>query len=563
MAAKTIYIEGETYATEISNDGNYCGLPSIWCEIKGRRDSLPWERNARATTYINELLQAPQTEVGSLAVIEMKTTLQQDEGTTTSTLVVPSGTRGSWGALLNHTKEEVAGQAYVVIGTPGVGKSRSLNYLIREIISKHRNKGSLPPAIVFEHRNDQFVWLFVPRERENPQSEYEAYSVSLKDFAATGTAVLFDKRNYYIVDSGKAEEAKTPALITAKTIYSCPPDYRHFSELKKHLQNGGTYYVPVWKEQEIIDAIPFVIGEDQKQALLASNPNQSLEEIARQRAGEVGAIPRRVFSSQVEYENFKNRLENAMKNNEEEIISVLKWGAERIAADKYVDKPLSAVFAIDVATDLETQEPIYTSCVAWFVSNYARARASLNMAQALHDALLLDFDGPSNAGMEYEKLVALMLTQHGFQGEMEELGVANPKTLKLIIEPGGTWLQAGTGLWDRFLTAVKSLTAGSTPVIAGGNVFGIDMADRPNRGFNMLMAKKKPMRMATIKRLLTGLELKEEEMHIVHLVPEGHSPKLPTPGHLHWYRAIVPPPRNWKPFRREFSTLRRLSRLFR
>jgi len=80
----------------------------------------------------------------------MKTTLQQDEQRTTSTLVIPSGTRGCWDELLDHTKEDVVGQRYVVIGTPGVGKSRSLNYLIREIIFKHRDKGSLPPAIVFE-----------------------------------------------------------------------------------------------------------------------------------------------------------------------------------------------------------------------------------------------------------------------------------------------------------------------------------------------------------------------------------------------------------------------------
>jgi len=208
---------------------------------------LPWERDSQATTYINELLQAPQTEVGSLVVIEMKTALQQDEVATTSTLVVPSGTRGSWSALLNHTKEEVTGQSYVVIGTPGVGKSRSLNYLIREIIIKHRNKGSLPPPIVFEHRKDHFVWLFVPKQRENPQSEYETFSMRRKSFDPTGTAVLFDMRNYYIIDSGMAEAAETPALVPAKTIYSCSPDSRHFSEFSKHLQQGGTYYFPVWK----------------------------------------------------------------------------------------------------------------------------------------------------------------------------------------------------------------------------------------------------------------------------------------------------------------------------
>jgi len=186
------------------------------------------------------------------------------------------------------------------------------------------------------------------------------------------------------------------------------------------------------------------------------------------------------------------------------------------------------------------------------------------MAQALHDTVIKSYDGPpTNAGMEYEKLVALMLIQHGFQGKMDELGVPNPKTVELAIEPGGAWLQAeGVGLWDRFFAAVKSLTAGSKPVIAGSNVHGIDLADRPNRGFNVSTVKKKQVSVAAIQRLLKGLELKKEEMHIVHLVPEGMSPNLSSPGNVHWYRATIPHSRNWKPFRREFSTLRRLSRLF-
>lgn len=76
------------------------------------------------------------------------------------------------------------------------------------------------------------------------------------------------------------------------------------------------------------------------------------------------------------------------------------------------------------------------------------------------------------------------------------------------------------------------------------------------------MAKKKQMNVMAIQRLLKGLELKEEDMHIVHLVPEGMSHILRTTGNVHWYRATIPPPRNWKPFRREFCTFRRLPRLF-
>jgi len=208
----------------------------------------------------------------------MKTTLQQDEQRTTSTLVVPSGTRGCWNELLNETKEEVAGQRYEVKGTPGVGKSRSLNYLIREIIFKYRNKGSLP-------RKDRFVWLFVSKERENPQSEYEAFSMRRMLFDPIRTAVLFDRRNYYIIDSRNSEETEIPARVAAKIIYAGSSDNWDFRGLSQDNREKVTYYVPVWKEQEIFDAIPHMIGEDQKQALLDSSPHQSLEEIVQQRVG--------------------------------------------------------------------------------------------------------------------------------------------------------------------------------------------------------------------------------------------------------------------------------------
>jgi len=67
--------------------------------------------------------------------------------------------------------------------------------------------------------------------------------------------------------------------VAAKTIYPAGSDHLH--GLSDHLQKGGTYCIPVWKEQEIFDAIPHMIGEDQKQALLDSSPHQSLEPRAK------------------------------------------------------------------------------------------------------------------------------------------------------------------------------------------------------------------------------------------------------------------------------------------
>jgi len=194
----------------------------------------------------------------------------------------------------------------------------------------------------------------------------------------------------------------------------------------------------------------------------------------------------------------------------------------------------------DVKSD--TQEPRYTSRVDQFVSNYARSRVSPDTAQALHRHIHYSTWAGVRAYSEYSKLV-LLLTQHGFQGKMEEMGVVNPKT----IEPGGVWMQARGFFWDQFATAVKVQTTGAKPVIAGSNFPAMDLID--------FRDGKRYLNAAAIQKLLKELELKEEDLHIVSLaLPERKPGDICTLGNVHLYRATLPLPRNWKPFRRSFNT---------
>jgi len=190
--------------------------------------------------------------------------------------------------------------------------------------------------------------------------------------------------------------------VPAKTIYPAGSDRIHgFSD---QLRKGGTYYIPVWKEQEIFDAIPHMVGADQKQALLDSSPHQSLEEIVQQRMGEVGAIPRRVFSAPPDYEVFKKRLKTAMDRSRTEV-------ARDIGTGRF---GLGAVLVIDVK---DTQKPTYTSHVDRFVSSNVHSRVSLDTAQALHDRVVRTTHGNTTKGKwtsaerDYQELIAQMLTQ--------------------------------------------------------------------------------------------------------------------------------------------------------
>jgi len=64
--------------------------------------------------------------------------------------------------------------------------------------------------------------------------------------------------------------------VAATTIFACSPD-TYCSDYQKYL-SGGTYYVPCWEKQEIIAAVPYIIGEERKREILGSaDPNELVD----------------------------------------------------------------------------------------------------------------------------------------------------------------------------------------------------------------------------------------------------------------------------------------------
>lgn len=433
------------------------GLPSPWNEFDDNTDSLPWKRDMGASKYISELLEAPQIEVecegGSLTIIEMKNCLQRDERVDRPTLVIPSGTRGVWKALLEKTQKRSTTERFLVIGTPGVGKSRSLNYLIREIILTHRNKSiagassSSPPAIVFSHQNDKLAWLFVPKDPTNPLSAYEAYSVFWSKFEASGTAVLFDHRNYYIVDPSGPYELDFPGLVAAKTIFACGPNKRYFSEYAKHL-TAGIHFLPCWKEQEIVAAIPYMVSQDGKRQILersslsssvmANDEKQRIVDIVKARVAIVGPNPRLVLGSSGWVDEYKRAIERTMEVNQDEVAKVLRFGLFTLEQDEHIEKNLSAVFAIDVRLHPVSREPDYTQEVVRFVSDFARFRVGIRTIQEMWQKVFTSDSDPQRKVFadeidrgaalrdEFMRLVWRLL-QNGLTSPMEAVPAPVPR----------------------------------------------------------------------------------------------------------------------------------------
>lgn len=522
-------------------------------------DSLPWALSPSATEYIQELLAVPVTAIPFdssaedgedeareyIEVLEMTAALQSDERATSAHLVVPPGTREAWKALFADIAAKqlatagISDQRYLVIGSPGVGKSRSINYLLRHIIVERRKDNTRPlPVIVFEHRKDKAVWLFAPTQQH--QAEYKAFSVDSSEFHANKTAVLHTPDNFYVIDSGLAEEAANPTNVRAVTVYVCSPDERHFSEYRKHTQQGGVFFIPWWRPEAVTAAHPYMLA----------NPSQVPLQCALDRMQVVGPIPRRVYCTVDEYEEYKRKIDKAMRNEQVDIADVLVNGAAGIDADKQKDKPLSAVFAIDVAAGSN-----YKTRTVRFVSQYARMQVGLGTLKHVYDSIVSNVDPRKNVelGTTFESVVYRVL-HSGWTSTMKALS-DDKATVELVVRAGVgpvQMVQAGPGLWQRGCEAMTQMPlielTNSMPLFIGANFPVIDAADARNRGFSVTIARTKTIKPSTLQLLRARLGLAADEaLHVVLLVPENYNAPqlaaapLQTVG-VRWYVAQLPSP---------------------
>ena len=520
------------------------------------QDKTPWEPAPNANKYIKELLatkpelveitsedQEGNTVVeGHLEVTELTNALQGNEAATSPTLVVPPSTRGMWDEVVRSTCTGQSHQRILVVGSPGVGKSRSINHFIREIISAHRQKDWTHPmpVIVFEHRKDQTVWLFVPEEPESRATEYEALSVARSDFSAVKVAALRCPTNYYIVDSSQVEHGSSaPALLPAVTVFVCSPDPRHYSEWLKDLQRGFRVYCPSWSRAAVLAARPYM--------------SELTEEVVCRRGETVGWIPRRVFAQPHDFAAFKLKIDTALRDHQADVEAVLRVGGEGIEAHNHDDKPRSAVFSYGIL------DGDYKAPTVHFVSDYARLRVGLNVLKMIFSSIQHNVDKRrvSELGETFERLVFVLL-RNGWKTQLAPLRPGG-KSLNIAVGSGdgAKVLPGGKGLWDRMSLEMKAMPLwdGSdeqpvaSPVFAGNNFLLIDVADARNRGFNMTLGPTHELTVKKVEKLRNKLNLTDSQLlHIVFLVLPAHFSSFNVPGSdrldskVRLYKAEVPSP---------------------
>ena len=542
----------------IFNNGSSLNLKNMpWWKssgIDGKKsvvDEHMWEHCEEASEYLHQLeiaepiivpveadtsseqMNLEENEELSLHVFDMQMSLQKDESSTNNNLVLPKSTRDFWETVHQVGVHDDRINRLLVVGTPGLGKSRSINYFFRVVLQKHRK---LPadvdrslPVIVFEHRKDETVWLFAPKDPRDRQSKYSAFVLSLMDFKSRKCPALQIRGNYYIVDTASAENARMPVLCDANTIYVCSPDPRHYSEYQKHC--NGTFYFPSWREEYIPAATPYMIP-----TYSALCPEEAVE-----RAQVVGAIPRRVYGSQDTYEDFKEKVDTFVANRQEDVYAVIQTGAFAIDSGSNDQKhPRSTIFLYE------------TSIASYFkragvniVSYYARLRLRMNCLRLVMSAIRGNVSKARQIefGRLFEVAVTNLIWRVGLETDLMSFHQVSAETTgKLERHPAKRKMNiAKSSFTDKSyymmdthkqmyarmkeLGMVNAATSESRHSLSfiGGNFPLLDAADARNRGFNYtLQNSPRKINLNTVAKLRTSLGLDLSEMfHLIYIVDEG------------------------------------------
>jgi hypothetical protein len=156
-----------------------------------------------------------------------------------------------WDELEQNKDDRNLVQRFVVRGSPGTGKSRSMSYLLWKAIRAGR-------TVVYECRLRGKTFVFLPPNKEggspfNNESDekYKVLSIGMPGPDPTNVAsqLLDDPNVLYLVDPDPAS-SRPPFSCEAQTVIAASPKRDHTKGWEHHM----LFIMPVWALEEVLSA---------------------------------------------------------------------------------------------------------------------------------------------------------------------------------------------------------------------------------------------------------------------------------------------------------------------
>ena len=197
-----------------------------------------WDIDENATKFAHELLAAEkiQTEAG-VDIYELTKGLQVDDRKSPH-LFVRHSAEEVWQRVAQETVEKDLG-GVLVTGSPGIGKSRGLTYLLKLLLKDKQ-------TVIFECKKGERVFLFTLGEdgKYTVQSKRTISGVWIEDI----DSFISDENNWYLIDP--AEQSRGTTCPGARVILAASPNRNHYHEFVKE-HSVRTHYMNPWSLDEL------------------------------------------------------------------------------------------------------------------------------------------------------------------------------------------------------------------------------------------------------------------------------------------------------------------------
>jgi hypothetical protein len=297
--------------------------------------------------------------------------------------------------IWNFILQEQVDRKFAVIGSPGIGKSFGLYYLLKRLMERKA-------TIVLDKKKAGASFAFIPVENHNG-FQYEAYESSA--FMPDGNSRILwnDPDMWYLIDPAKAETWSGPRDVSAKTVLASSPDPRHLGEWKKN-EKFSPVYMKAGDLNELKAAGTFLCRD------------QGILNQLEQRYFNVGGIPRQLFDNQ--------QYHRALKQQNAVNLSLVESAFLNDICEETQEKESKSISAFFTLTPIESENdwiargflsPFkkYSDYNAKFVSKRAAELIGAKFLEIFMNRLELRnaADG-SSIGRKYEEC-AIALAQRG------------------------------------------------------------------------------------------------------------------------------------------------------
>jgi hypothetical protein len=477
-------------------------------------DSNNWKEDLEKTTYANELLSATEKDItNGVHHIPLSHWLQKNEKLS-SDLFTRQCQRELWNEVFMYLEYTPDSHA-LVTGNPGIGKSRSMTYLLRMLLQNGK-------TVIYQARKDERYYAFIPPEGHKEGSEYKVWSCDSNGFKTSDCVVLQNGYNYCLIDPDTPDRI---VGISAHIVLSASPNRAHFKEFLK-LANTIPWCMPIWKKEELKALQPYL--EIEKDLKLTDKDFEA-------RYFDFGGRIRFMYASKEKYEVYWITLND----------SVQKLGLSQLTnalADEFIEMSQSdevtpsMLFVYNVLGVQSTfssinykYRQVRGNIKVSIASERVRQLLSIKYWKDIMDVLnpkSVLYSGNDLANGRLFELVSRVYLEFDVELEARNDSKSIDHMLKL---PQGKRRDFG-GTWEEYLLECSKLpmssstTSGPRDIVVPKaiNQPVVDMMDAVDRGYQFVVGKKHGVNLKRLQTMVQILKLTPQNpLKLYFVIPES------------------------------------------